>query len=423
VKELPIGWTHAPLFEISQIQGGIQKQAKRRPDKNPYPFLRVANVTPSGLDLREVHSVELFAGEIEKFRLMRGDLLVVEGNGSPDQIGRAAVWDGSIPDAVHQNHLIRVRPGPTVLPKYLGLVWNSPETRERLTSVASSTSGLHTLSVSKLKAIGLPLPPLDEQQRIVEILEDHLSRLDAAASALEVAVGRVDVYEEARVVRSPELVNAPRCYLADLLSEPLANGRSVQTAEDGFPVLRLTAMRDGHIDLNERKIGRWSPDDATPFLAARGDIMVARGNGSLRLVGRAALVSQEPSPAVAFPDTMIRIRHAPGLVRGDFLTTIWNSRIVRRQIEAVARTTAGIYKVNQRDLAAIYLPVPLLSVQASLMDRLATETEGLRVVRRAVRDSMHRAAALRRALLAAAFSGRLTGASSDLDQVEELASV
>lgn len=110
------------------------------------------------------------ADELPRLRLRRGDLLVVEGNGSASQIGRAAVWDGSIADCVHQNHLIRVRAREGLLPRYLGLLWNSPAVREELTSVSSSSSGLHTLSVAKLKRLVLPVPPIGEQQRIVEIL-------------------------------------------------------------------------------------------------------------------------------------------------------------------------------------------------------------------------------------------------------------
>lgn len=102
MNRLPPAWSYARIDTIAQVQGGIQKQGKRRPVKNKYPFLRVANVLRGKLDLSEVHEVELFDGELERYRLKPGDLLVVEGNGSPDQIGRAAVWDGTIPDCVHQ---------------------------------------------------------------------------------------------------------------------------------------------------------------------------------------------------------------------------------------------------------------------------------------------------------------------------------
>lgn len=175
-----------PLAEVTAIQGGIQKQQKRAPRDNAFPFLRVANVSAGGLDLGEVHRIELFNGELDRVRLQKGDLLVVEGNGSASQIGRAALWDGSIEDCVHQNHLIRVRPLDHLLPEYLEAVWNSPQNRARLTDVASSSSGLHTLSVSKLKQILIPVPTVERQRELVaqvaEVREAR-ARLDAAITA------------------------------------------------------------------------------------------------------------------------------------------------------------------------------------------------------------------------------------------------
>ncbi len=159
------------LAEVTEIQGGIQKQPKRTPIKNCYPFLRVANVGANGLDLSDVHQIELFDGELDRLRLQRGDLLVVEGNGSPSQIGRAALWDGSIRNAVHQNHLIRLRPVAGLLPAYLEAVWNSPKNRALLTDVSSSSSGLHTLSVSKLKRIRIRVPGIERQAQMVAAIE------------------------------------------------------------------------------------------------------------------------------------------------------------------------------------------------------------------------------------------------------------
>ncbi len=182
------------LAEIAVIQGGIQKQQKRAPRLNPYPFLRVANVTAQGLDLGEVHNVELFPGELERFRLEAGDLLVVEGNGSPTQIGRAALWDGSIDNCVHQNHLIRVRSLPGLLPGYLATVWNSPPIRHALTDLASSSSGLYTLSVGKLSSLRIPVPSLERQMEIVQSIaetQETENRLTDAIRTAELRVGRL----------------------------------------------------------------------------------------------------------------------------------------------------------------------------------------------------------------------------------------
>lgn len=180
-----------PLPQVAVIQGGIQKQAKRAPVSNAFPFLRVANVTATGLDLAEVHRVELFNDELARYRLQAGDLLVVEGNGSPTQIGRAALWDDSIPDCVHQNHLIRVRPDRSkILSEYLVAVWNSPENRSVLTDVASSSSGLHTLSVRKLAQLRMPVPSLERQSAAIAQLQQVRESVNRLQASISVAATR-----------------------------------------------------------------------------------------------------------------------------------------------------------------------------------------------------------------------------------------
>ncbi|WP_446037533.1 restriction endonuclease subunit S [Streptomyces sp. SID1143] len=170
---------------VSDVSGGIQKQKKRLPLNNIYPFLRVANIARGALDLSEIHQIELFDGELDRHKLEPGDLLVVEGNGSPDQIGRAATWHGEIPDTVHQNHLIRVRPGPSIVPRYLELVWNAPVVIDQLRQVARSTSGLYTLSTSKVKSVRIPVPTPEEQQRLAAWADELESHNEAAKRVLE----------------------------------------------------------------------------------------------------------------------------------------------------------------------------------------------------------------------------------------------
>jgi type I restriction enzyme, S subunit len=180
------------LDEVAMIQGGIQKHYRRAPKDNYYPFLRVANVTQGGLDLGDVHNIELFGDELDRLRLRTGDLLVVEGNGSPSQIGRAGIWDGSIDPCVHQNHLIRVRPNALLNPSYLEAVWNSPQNRRNLTRLASSSSGLYTLSVSKLKTLYIPVPSLARQAKLVDelsVVRDARRRLDVHIRAVSTKTG------------------------------------------------------------------------------------------------------------------------------------------------------------------------------------------------------------------------------------------
>ena len=158
----------------------------------------------------------------------------------------------------------------------------------------------------------------------------------------------------------------PNIRVRSLIHAPLINGRSVKGKDGGFPVLRLTALKNGEIDLSESKEGHWAHEDARPFQVNKDDIFVARGNGSKRLVGIAGRVTGEPRP-IAFPDTMIRIRVDTDVVRPDFFLLLWNSQVVRRQIELAARTTAGIYKINQQHILSFIVPLPSLAEQAEIV--------------------------------------------------------
>lgn len=185
-------WPTAPLAEVSVIQGGIQKQPKRAPVSNAYPFLRVANVHRGRLDLADVHQVELFAGELERLRLEKDDLLVVEGNGSQSEIGRMAIWDGSIQDCVHQNHLIRIRLNEELQSEFVEAYWNSPSGQRAVQSVASSTSGLYTLSVRKIGQLTVPIPPLDSQKTACKEIARQVSVVDELAATAQENGTRVE---------------------------------------------------------------------------------------------------------------------------------------------------------------------------------------------------------------------------------------
>lgn len=175
---LPEGWQWASFEQVCDIQGGLQKQPGRTPREHHYPYLRVANVLRGILDLSELKRFELTSAELLRYRLEAGDLLIVEGNGSKTEIGRCAIWKDEIKDCVHQNHIIRVRLIAGVIPAFADQFLNSPAGQRAIQSIASSTSGLYTLSVSKIAQLPMVIVPIAEQAAIVEAVEDQLSVID-----------------------------------------------------------------------------------------------------------------------------------------------------------------------------------------------------------------------------------------------------
>lgn len=155
-----------PLSELATITGGLTKNSKRNAFNLKMPYLRVANVFFNRLDLNEILEIGVREDEIGKTLLQTGDLLFVEGNGSIEQIGRVAIWDGSICPILHQNHLIKARfHKKTILPEFALFYFMSQEGRQQIISKSVSTSGLNTLSVNKISSLILPMPPIELQKQ------------------------------------------------------------------------------------------------------------------------------------------------------------------------------------------------------------------------------------------------------------------
>ncbi|MGY8628031.1 restriction endonuclease subunit S [Chromobacterium violaceum] len=319
----------------------------------------------------------------------------------------------------------------------------------------------------------IPLAPLPEQKRIADKLDSVLARVDACCerlarvqpllkrfrqSVLAAAMsGRLT--EDWRTERAPDyksgapisdgdlvdqavngqqastpsatsaagiepapINNGYRTYeivqLGRLVAEPLRNGKSVKDGA-GQRVLRLSSLKSGRIDFNESKSGSWDGIDYSRFLVREGDFLIARGNGSKELVGRGGLIDEVPE-AMAYPDTMIRVRPNSNKLHPQYLKAIWDSQVVRQQIEVGARTTAGIWKISQGDLESLWLPLPTLSEQHEIVRRVETLfafADRLEARLAAVQGAADK---LTPALLAKAFRGELVPQDPNDEPAAEL---
>lgn len=176
---LPSHWVWSTVGDVGHVTGGITKNAKRDALPLRMPYLRVGNVYAGRVDLARLETIGVSEGEVERSAVKAGDLLIVEGNGSIDQIGRAAIWEGQIEPCLHQNHLIKVRIAQRPVADWVQTWLQSPWGRKELEAQASSTSGLHTLSISKVAGLRCPVPPLAELEMSISLVQ----RLTAEAAA------------------------------------------------------------------------------------------------------------------------------------------------------------------------------------------------------------------------------------------------
>jgi len=303
---------------------------------------------------------------------------------------------------------------------YLAHYFSSAEFRRLMSTEVSGVGGsLTRVPPKRVAAFPVKIAPLKEQKQIADKLNSLLARVDACRDRLDLvshiikrfrqAVLDLAISRQLRDWRFPNELYADRDVailpLSRLLIEPLQNGRSVRNG-NGAWVLRLTSIRGGKIDLQEKKQGIWTRDEATRFFVQEGDFLVARGNGSLPLVGRGGLVSNV-TEEVAYPDTMIRIRPNTSLITPEFLALIWNSNSVRDQIEQRAKTTSGLWKISQSDLEGIMLEVPTIEEQSQVVLRvkaLFAYADRLEVRNQ---NALKRVEQIASALLSVAFRGEL----------------
>ncbi|WP_396912331.1 restriction endonuclease subunit S [Mycolicibacterium sp.] len=162
------------LGEIADIASGLTKGRRLNPTASTrsVPYMAVVNVQDRRLDLSTVKMIDATPAEIDKFALKEGDLLLTEG-GDPDKLGRGTVWQGEIPEAIHQNHIFRVRvTHKDCEPLYLNWLISSPYGKKYFIRSAKQTTGIASINKSQLSSFPVALPSKDDQVKFVNAVHD-----------------------------------------------------------------------------------------------------------------------------------------------------------------------------------------------------------------------------------------------------------
>lgn len=415
-RELPAGWVEAELGDIADIKSGITLGKKRSPDQEliERPYLRVANVQRGSLDLSTIKTIAVTPEEAEALKLEEGDILMNEG-GDRDKLGRGWVWTGEIPNCIHQNHVFRVRlRDRRVQSKYVSLYANEIGRHffERQGKQSVNLASINQTMVAKLP---IPIPPFPEQRRIVEKIEALTARSRRAREALDALPALIDRYRQSILAAAfrGDLSSDKSCKrrsmsVGELVAEPTCNGISIRGTDTppGVPALKLNALTDQGIDFWARRYIPLDENKAKRIYVCEDDFFVSRGNGSLDFVGRGALASNPPEPIV-FPDTMIRIRLDRKIVLPKWFALIWGAPQVREQIRERVKTTAGIWKISQFDLASISVDVPSIDVQTGEIQRIQQGLKAIEMCRVQFHTAAARLSTLDQSILAKAFRGEL----------------
>ena len=181
-------WPLVPLSEVAETALGKMLDKGKSKGHPHVPYLRNVNVQWGRIDTHDLLTMELADDERERFAVKEGDVLVCEGG----EIGRCAIWRGRTQYLAYQKALHRIRPGDNLDARFLRYLLEHHSLNGTLTSLATGST-IAPLPQQQLRRVPVPLPPLDEQHRIVDLLEDHLSRLDAAEGYLRTGATRLKV--------------------------------------------------------------------------------------------------------------------------------------------------------------------------------------------------------------------------------------
>lgn len=173
--EVPDYWEVTRLKMVAEVRGGLTIGKDYGAEKLiEVPYLRVANVQDSYLDLSTVTTVSVPYSEAKRYALEFGDVLMNEG-GDADKLG--CVWRDEISPCIHQNHVFSVRPH-NIDSDWLSLWTSSEASKAFFESNSKQSTNLASISATNLKELPILLPQKSEQRAILCGVTNKLDKLD-----------------------------------------------------------------------------------------------------------------------------------------------------------------------------------------------------------------------------------------------------
>ncbi len=412
MTQLPTGWRRLPLAELGDWFGGGTPSKGRTEfwENGTVPWL-----SPKDMGPEVIHSTQ---DHITDAAVVGSSVRRVPG-GSVALVVRSGILERTLPIAVVPFEVTLNQDMKALVPRLdLDARWVAWGLRsleqELLRGCRKSGTTVASIETKSLMAQELPVPPLDEQRRIVEMLEDHLSRLDAATSVLSVVTHRLQVLElaiiDAVFIGVARQLAWPIGRLEDLAATTtraitdgpfgsnLTNGHYTS---EGARVIRLQNIGDGRFKFAEAFVSLDHFVTLEAHNVRQGDVVVASLGDQLP---RAAVVPDLRGPALVKADC-IRVRTRDDVDPRWLALGCRSSRAKRwaaDQLHGVGRQRLGL-----KGIRAIPLPLPSSPEMRHFCDQIENQLEAIARMRGETRKAEARVAALRRSLLAAAFSGRL----------------
>ena len=301
------------------------------------------------------------------------------------------------------NHAHVLMAGPSVDWRYLEHYLNAFDYR----GLANGTTRLK-LTQSAMRQIPIAYPSLDEQGQLVEVLENHLSRVDVGTRYLYAARRRIERLLSTVLWSETHQLPDARVVRLDAIAEVrLGRQRSPKnhSGDRMRPYLRAANVDWNRFRLDDVKEMHFSEAEEVTYRLEEGDILLTEASGSPAEVGKSVLYQGIPAE-VCFQNTLLRVRSHdadPAFLQKYLLAEARAGRFMPKS------RGVGINHLGRARLAALEIELPGLDEQIAAARRVDEAIGQLERLRDSVQQQERRAEQLRRGLLDAVFSGRLTG--------------
>lgn len=306
---------------------------------------------------------------------------------------------------------------------------------QNLLSMASATT-IAIVNKSKMESCVFPLPPLSEQQRIVERIEELFAKLDEAKERLQEVADSFAVRKAALLHKAftGELTKQWRRENGvsdesweekkfDDCIEKMQNGLSKRKGDEGnnIGVLRLANLGEDDLVLDDLRYILLTEKEEKNYLLSKDDVIMIRVNGSKDNVARQIVINTDEK--LAFCDHIIRIKYNPNIV-ARYVMYFSKTNAYRKYVEDNMVSSAGQNTISRKGLASLVIPLPSIEEQHEIVrlidDLLARE----RSAQQATEQALASIDLMKKSILARAFRGELgTNKASEASALELLRQV
>ncbi|MCY7273002.1 MAG: restriction endonuclease subunit S [Phormidesmis sp. CAN_BIN44] len=400
-----MGWSY-PLVPIGELVSSVQKCDPRQSEENElFTYIDISSVNRETKKIEEAsktlsHEAPSRARQIVKAE----DVLVSTVRPNLNAVAHLSRgFDGAIAST-----------GFTVLrakkqkldSRYLYYWVLTPYFTEDMVKRSTGAS-YPAVSDSIIKEYGIPLPPIEEQRRIADILD----RADAIRRKRQEAIRLTEeLLRSAFLEMFGDPVTNPKNWTTvDLKSQvsELRYGTSVKCEDveqnGDLPILRIPNIIGEQISWNDLKYTKLTSSEITKLLLIPGDLLFVRTNGNPEYIGRCA-VFEEGFGQALYASYLIRARLKPNAqLHPNFIRDIISFPTYRSLLVREARTTAGNYNIGTEGLGRLRLIAPSLKEQENYIEFGQRINDRLELQKRQVEETNN----FFNSLLQRAFRGKL----------------